>query len=332
MSALAQRLMERLECPVCCEQYDLAARLPRLLHGGHTLCMSCLDRLPGAAASPSPAAAAAAGNSSAPVSVVCPLCNHSVVRPQDGYPVNFTLVDALEVVLLQPLGAEGDAAASATGAWCDQCDTGHSSTHEHDESRATMRCITCNQWLCSLHHTSHTRSKATKHHVLKGVGDIQANPTLYREVPMCSKHPQQPLDLFCLDCDVPICSRCSMLAPHQKHDREETHSAFATFQQQMEPAMEEAERVAVACKEGARDVDQRIADTRAHEEAQTQRARAYFQQLRAALTQREEAICRELHAATSERTKALELQAEALRFDYAYAGTISPRSCPRQDE
>jgi hypothetical protein len=83
----------------------------------HTLYMSCLDRLPHAAG---PAAGAAATAAAAPVSILCPLCNHSMVRPSDEYPVNFTLVDALEVVLLQR-GSEGEAAAHSS-AWCDLCD------------------------------------------------------------------------------------------------------------------------------------------------------------------------------------------------------------------
>jgi hypothetical protein len=63
-----------------------------------------------------------------------------------------------------------------------------------------VRCITCNHWLCSLHHSSHKRSKQTKQHVLNGVDAIQADPTLYREVSNCDKHPQQPLGD-----DVPAC-------------------------------------------------------------------------------------------------------------------------------
>jgi hypothetical protein len=185
-----------------------------------------------------------------------------------------------------------------------------------------VRCITCNHWLCAFHQTSHKRSKDTKHHALKGVSDVQADPSLYREVPKCEKHPPQPLDLFCLDCDVPICGRCSLLAPHQKHDREEIQTAFTAFHEQMQPMLVEARRVADACEKGEKQVEQTIATVQAHEVAEEQRAHEYFAQLRALLVQREEAVCQELHSVAGERIKALEHQAATLRFDHVYASSI----------
>ena len=241
------------------------------------------------------------------------------VCPPGGYPINFTLVDALEVILPHA------AVSSYSGPRCDLCDDEEEGAKEED-SRAEVRCITCNHWLCAFHQTSHKRSRDTKQHVLKGVSDIQADPSLYREVPKCEKHPLQPLDLFCLDCDVPICGRCSLLAPHQKHDREEIQTNFATFREQMRPMLDEAQRVADACVQGVERVEQTMAIVQAHKAAEEQRAHEYFAQLRALLDQRKESVCQELHLVAAERIKALEHQAGALRFDYAYASSICEES------
>jgi len=182
---LKEQLLTKLQCPICFEQYDLQAHLPRLLHGGHTLCFACIRTLPSVDASASDgrsAAAAAAASASgslslsspvsASISVKCPLCQHEVVRPVDGFPINFTLVDMLEVLSAQQAGPR-----------CDQCDE-TATDDEENEDAAVARCVTCDHWLCEFHRTSHKRSRDTKLHDVKTLQEVQEEPKLFRDVPI----------------------------------------------------------------------------------------------------------------------------------------------------
>jgi hypothetical protein len=232
----------------------------------------------------------------------------------DGFSINFTLVDMLEVLLAQKAGPR-----------CDQCDETATDDGENEDV-AVARCVTCDHWLCEFHRTSHKRSRDTKLHDIRTLQEVQEEPNLFRDVPMCAKHPTHKLDLFCLDCDEAVCTRCSILAPHQMHRREEISEAFTAFQEQMQAPLSEAQRVAAACAQGIQAVQRNIEGIHGRLAEEERRARQYFGELRDTLNQRETALHSELQACAQERIKALEQQKNELQFEHAYASSTCEES------
>ena len=73
------------------------------------------------------------------------------------------------------------------------------------EQIANVFCKTC-KYICSECEADHKTVRAMKSHViltLNEAANIQKN-----DLPLCSKHHDKQLELFCEDCDIPICYIC----------------------------------------------------------------------------------------------------------------------------
>ncbi|XP_061656685.1 RING finger protein 224 isoform X2 [Syngnathoides biaculeatus] len=66
----AEEAEEAQRCIVCFGRYDLAARLPRRLHCGHTFCQACVKRLDAVI--------------NEQVWIPCPQCRQNTPRPRGG--------------------------------------------------------------------------------------------------------------------------------------------------------------------------------------------------------------------------------------------------------
>ncbi|XP_026290757.1 RING finger protein 225-like [Frankliniella occidentalis] len=67
--------MECYICDICIEQFDLGERLPKVLACGHTLCLSCVRRLPDRR---------------------CPTCRREFDSPPEALPNTFALLPFLQ--------------------------------------------------------------------------------------------------------------------------------------------------------------------------------------------------------------------------------------------
>ena len=95
----------------------------------------------------------------------------------------------------------------------------HTSCSQCDESDPVVKyCVECEDYLCGECTKAHSRNKRTKLHVLNDV-EIQPNDTsavpgaiAITELDTCNcekdGHDGKLLDLYCLECDEPICQTC----------------------------------------------------------------------------------------------------------------------------
>ncbi|XP_064578902.1 E3 ubiquitin-protein ligase TRIM45 [Zonotrichia leucophrys gambelii] len=163
-------------CPQCAQP----CASPRLLPCLHSLCEPCLRRL-GPPEGPPGAARP----------VLCPVCDAELSLPAGG--VGQLPPDCLA-------RSRGRAAAG-----CDLCADG----------AAAGRCLTCGLRLCRFCCRAHRRQKKTASHAvteLESTKDCsQAGKPL-----LCPSHPTEELQLFCEQCEQPVCRDCA-LGRHRQH-------------------------------------------------------------------------------------------------------------------
>ncbi|NXX35716.1 TRI45 protein, partial [Nicator chloris] len=163
-------------CPQCARP----CASPRLLPCLHSLCEPCLRRL-GPLAGPPGAARP----------VLCPVCDAELSLPAGG------------VGQLPPDCLAGSRAGAAPG--CDLCADG----------AAAGRCLTCGVRLCRFCCRAHRRQKKTASHAVTELENTKDCSQAGKPLP-CSSHPTEELQLFCEQCDQPVCRDC-VLGSHRQH-------------------------------------------------------------------------------------------------------------------
>eukprot|EP00455_Lapot_gusevi_P021290 TRINITY_DN2236_c0_g1_i3.p1 TRINITY_DN2236_c0_g1~~TRINITY_DN2236_c0_g1_i3.p1 ORF type:complete len:999 (-),score=308.28 TRINITY_DN2236_c0_g1_i3:57-2990(-) len=120
----------------------------------------------------------------------CPVCGLFSPLPTTGVSSlisNFALLDMLEVS-------------------CDLC-----------EDPAVQHCDICQENLCPLHFSAHSKSKKTKDHPTIETGLFKQNEA--RSASQCAVHAGEEMKLYCPICDVPICRDCALSEDHVDHTR-----------------------------------------------------------------------------------------------------------------
>ncbi|XP_065181686.1 E3 ubiquitin-protein ligase TRIM71-like [Sycon ciliatum] len=188
----------RWSCCVCSGELLDARLLPCL----HSICGQCR-------------AAGAGKNKDG--SLRCGTCSY-VVAPRllDTLQVDYMALDYLALQKLRDPRKSNN---------CDECVDGEVASH---------RCVSCCQFLCTLHHNSHKKSKATHDHqtipltqlqssasagaAIAGSGHVDvAELAVARSALLCARHTQKELELYCASCSECICRDC-IVVDHKSHD------------------------------------------------------------------------------------------------------------------
>ncbi|KAH3766187.1 E3 ubiquitin-protein ligase TRIM71 [Pelomyxa schiedti] len=187
-----RELIAQITCP-CCSSFF---RDPRLLPCLHTLCLECIPKC-------SP------GTTSTSVTALeCPVCHSQVSVPTGGccgFPVDMHKSHLLDLVpFVVPAGG------GSRPPECSEC-----------EARdAQWWCSTCCMFLCNDDKAHHLRVRKTASHKVATVQQLGSQTTVATTVhkqPLCSKHPQENLQLYCNTDQVLICRDCAFI-DHKNHD------------------------------------------------------------------------------------------------------------------
>ena len=174
-----------LECPICFSRFTN----PKILSCFHNFCQQCLEGIK--EAHPDKGV------------IICPVCRKETDIPETiaGMSNNFSLMALVDVVTEQ----EKHVKRQQTKISCEACD-------EVDE--AIVHCLECREYLCEICQNAHMRSKKTKHHNMASIVDLRSGKVSYKspiwkDVPMCEKHPTQDLFYYCETCLILICVACT---------------------------------------------------------------------------------------------------------------------------
>ncbi|XP_022297069.2 uncharacterized protein LOC111106627 isoform X3 [Crassostrea virginica] len=94
---------------------------------------------------------------------------------------------------------------------------------EDCQKNAQFYCNACHRPLCEQCRDEHQKSLNTKNH------DI----VLYRHrkhqlpVELCQDHPTRNKELFCRECSIPLCSKCSIMKEHNDHNIDDLEEIYA---------------------------------------------------------------------------------------------------------
>ena len=219
------RIREELTCSICKKLFAG----PKTLSCLHTFCEGCLrthieqrsldEEL--------------AGVQDVRERVPCPKpsCKHveyldrpdvSLVR------TNSTYKNMVAHLLLEKRVRAGCDSSDSDGevAKCDSCD---------EEGKAVAFCKTCNDRLCEICRESHRREKRYKAHSVKPLSSSGSNDDsqIVTHYPWhCTKHGDDvskqltEVVLYCKTCDEMICRECSLVEPHENHNKSEAKNVI----------------------------------------------------------------------------------------------------------
>ena len=194
---LIGRVRQEVTCAICLELLTDPKSMPCL----HTYCKKCLmEALAKRPHDPD--------LSQDRVAINCPLCRAEVVLSDQGIealPSNFSATRLVETVQLQ------DKLGQNRAPKCDGC----------QENVAVASCCECGgAFLCSICYKAHQNLPMTKNHHCMLLNEFaqSKNPTsISNKSPLCQKHPQELLKLYCHDCEVLVCRDC-VLVTHRAHN------------------------------------------------------------------------------------------------------------------
>ena len=303
-----------LECRVCEDEFTLhGERIPRLLYCGHTLCHSCLLRLPQHTGL-----------------ISCPFDRQQTLLPGNGVwelNKNFALMEMIERVqsveqvetgLPAPLlQRERELAVP--------CD-------EVEEHSAVVYCTVCATHLCQqCSATTHNTRTLARHRRIQ----LSEKP---REKPLCSYHTSHVVEFTCLEPDcrtAPLmCYICKDYGRHKGHkhnllelEAEQARATMAAAVQNMKKFMEEM-------GETTRQLEQVVDEIRGDRQeeadgeeagsaaAARRRVRGYFQQLRDQLCVQEVAALTVVDTHVRERLCSIRQQEEDIALVLAQVAEV----------
>lgn len=190
-------LLENFVCNLCLEPYTEPKSLPCL----HSFCRECLlsylqSRQPSTASTSS-----VLHYDSFP----CPVCKQrvklewqqrlsvgSLGAVVDSFPDNFHLVSLMQQLDIKPLTK-----------YCGMC------FNDDIKARSVIWCQECNQALCQSCADTHRSLRMTALHQLCMSGSMRSMMVGSSGYP-CSKHEDEPLKSFCMNCQMCICYKCHM--------------------------------------------------------------------------------------------------------------------------
>nr|XP_022297081.1 tripartite motif-containing protein 5-like [Crassostrea virginica] len=94
---------------------------------------------------------------------------------------------------------------------------------EDCQKNGQFYCNACHRPLCEQCRDEHQKSPNTKNHEI----------VLYRHrkhqlpVELCQDHPTRNKELFCRECSIPLCSKCSTMREHKGHDIDDLEEIYA---------------------------------------------------------------------------------------------------------
>ena len=94
---------------------------------------------------------------------------------------------------------------------------------EDCQNNGQFYCNACHRPLCEQCRDEHQKSPNTKNHEI----------VLYRHrkhqlpVEICQDHPTRNKDMFCRECSMPLCSKCSTMKEHKGHEFDDLEDIYA---------------------------------------------------------------------------------------------------------
>ena len=254
---------------IICQYCNNTYQDPRILSCLHFYCVQCITKL----------------HVEDTTSIICPTCNHSTTLPDGSVtslPRNIRLSEEtkLDTVLFK--------VTSTSPPPCDSC----------DENSPIAYCTECDQLLCNVCWDAHQKLKLLRSHSSFTLKEAQnmSRDTLIKMLPSfsflsrkCQYHDDQTLDLYCQQCTIPVCVKCSGIS-HKDHPVHQVSQQIIQNKEEIQQSLEEFQLAQQNLKKvitAGEEMKEKIKARKIEVDTTIQQAFAKLQQL---LHQREEAL------------------------------------------
>ena len=200
-----------------CQYCDNIYQDPRILSCLHSYCLQCITKL----------------HVEGTTSITCPTCNQSTTIPDEdvsSLPRNVRLSEETKQdKILHKV-------TSTSPPPCDSC----------DENSPIAYCTECDDLLCSVcwqYHQGLKKSRSHSSFTLKKAQNtsrdelIKMLPSSSSSSPMCHDHDNQILDLYCQQCTIPVCVKCTIIS-HKGHPVHEVSKQILQNKEEIQQGLE----------------------------------------------------------------------------------------------
>lgn len=223
---------ENLSCPACKNVY----RDPMLLPCLHSLCRTCLLDIYSKHASLG--------------SIQCPECEEIIDKPEtgvEGFPPNHFLHGLVSVYQ----------AKTANDIKCKICEL------QKKDNFATLKCLTCGDFLCEDCGRAHTLTRLTINHEIEPLVDLsdgkRDREIRHKQIIACEIHEGEAVKYYCETCSVPICRECQ-LELHVGHTCANAKDSQASRRKAIGNMINNVQQKGEALRKLAENVDYTLAD------------------------------------------------------------------------
>ena len=158
------RLLDRVSCSICMEQFDSDIHVPKILPCQHTFCLNCLSAM-----------------STYLVTIVCPVCRTKIKVPANGYTTNRAVLDVIEEIQKDDAFDKPTSSSNMLKHPAEvlKCPT-------HNSAECVLLCIDCLEGLClkcikqNSHHSHKLEELADAKSLLRPRFDNQIQNELHR--------------------------------------------------------------------------------------------------------------------------------------------------------
>ena len=185
-----EKLSAQLSCSVCLEEYSR----PRVLPCLHVFCEACLEKM----------VETQRDKQRAP----CPNCRKPAPLPEGGVS---SLPSAFYIHHLLEVREALEKVRNPEKAQCDKC----------GEGEVQRFCRDCGQFICQLCLDMHRKWKELQSHEISSLDDVEETAskmvTPKKVTTLCTRHPTEPIKIYCETCDELICRDCTVKT-HRDHN------------------------------------------------------------------------------------------------------------------
>ena len=193
-----EKLSNQLSCSVCLEEYHR----PRVLPCLHVFCEGCLEKL--------------VGTQRDKLKAPCPNCRKPAPLPEGGVS---SLPSAFYIQHLFEVREALEKVGNPEKARCDKC----------GEGEVQSFCRDCGLFICQQCIDTHRKWKELQSHEISSLDQVQETAskmvTPKRVTTLCTRHPTEPIKIYCETCDQLICRDCTVKT-HRDHSYDLIPDAF----------------------------------------------------------------------------------------------------------
>jgi len=133
----------------------------------------------------------------------CPLCRKDFAIPEGGIDILPKNIFVMKVMSIKDLSS-----CEKEALICDLCGSGDESVST--DRKATMYCLDCQQKLCAMCYSYHTKFKQTALHKSVDLPEKITEDSLSAGCPpsFCEKHKDKLIEIYCFDCKEVSCMMC----------------------------------------------------------------------------------------------------------------------------